>query len=196
MGVSNNFYLSLLIGLGWVLLTFGVIVFGIITISRYLLAQSFDRFLPTQLSYVSPRYRSPVLARVPDLVITVSLIGLASYYYGNLASLYGKVLASIIYFAFVGLAAVIYSVRSGMKQEHRLLLMVCGVLQVAVFIYLSYGFITFNGPSGSIYGANYLAYGYIIATFVAGAAIYFVSKWRNSEKGIKLSLAFREIPPE
>ena len=111
MGVSNNFIVQLVIGLGWILFTMAVLAFGIITISRYLLAQSFDRFLPERLAYVSPRFASPVIAHLLDLVITVALIGLASFLYGTISSLYGAVVAAMIYFAFVGLAAVIYAIR-------------------------------------------------------------------------------------
>ncbi len=197
MGVSHNFILSFIIGLGWIALTIGVLAFGIITISRYLLAQSFDRFLPSRLAYVSPKYRSPVLAHLLDLVITVALIGLASYLYGTISSLYGAVLASMIYFGFVGVATVVYSV-TNKAQRSRFLLGVAGILQTLVFAYLAYGFLAYRGIGGvSIYGGNSLAYGYITATFVAGSVIYILSRWYNSsKKGIDISLAFKEIPPE
>jgi len=77
MGVSGSYLVKLIIGLGWILFTVAVLAFGIITISRYLLAQAFDRFLPERLAYVSPKYGSPVIAHILDLVITVILIGLA-----------------------------------------------------------------------------------------------------------------------
>ena len=71
MGVSGSYLVKLIIGLGWILFTVAVLAFGIITISRYLLAQAFDRFLPERLAYVSPKYGSPVVAHLLDLVITV-----------------------------------------------------------------------------------------------------------------------------
>ena len=141
-----------------------VLAFGIITISRYLLAQSFDRFLPERLAYVSPRFASPVAAHILDLVVTVALIGLASFLYGTISSLYGAVVAAMIYFAFVGLAAVVYAVRHE-KDGKRLILGVAGVLQVLVFGYLTYEFFAYH----QVWGGNPLAYGYIIATLVAGA---------------------------
>ncbi len=192
MGVSNNFFLQLIIGLGWVLLTVAVLAFGIITISRYILAQAFDRFLPDKLAYVSPKYGSPVAAHLLDLVITVVLIGLASFLYGTISSLYGAVVASMIYFAFVGAAAVIYAVRREPPGRTRLLLVIAGLLQVLVFVYLTYEFFAYP----LIWGGNKLAYGYIAVTFVAGIIIYLVSKKRQANKGIDLSLTFKEIPPE
>lgn len=191
MGVSNNFVMELVIGLGWILLTLAVLAFGIITISRYLLAQSFDRFLPERISYVSPRYSSPIIAHVIDLVVTVALIGLASFLYGTISSLYGAVVASMIYFAFVGIAAVIYA-RRNEKSKRQVALAAAGVLQVLVFGFLIYEFFAYH----DVWGGNPLAYGYIIATFVAGALIYTVSKKMHQRSGIDISLAFKQIPPE
>ncbi|MGA2875371.1 MAG: APC family permease [Nitrososphaerales archaeon] len=191
MGVSNNFVVQLVIGLGWILFTMAVLAFGIITISRYLLAQSFDRFLPERLAYVSPRFASPVMAHLLDLVITVALIGLASFLYGTISSLYGAVVAAMIYFAFVGLAAVIYAIRHE-KAGKKVLLAVAGGLQVLVFGYLTYEFFAYY----QVWGGNSLAYGYILSTFIAGALIYFVSKKRHLKRGIDISMAFKEIPPD
>ncbi len=40
------------------------------------------------------------------------------------------------------------------------------------------------------------AYGYVVVTFLAGVVIYFVSRSRQAARGIDISYAFREIPPE
>ncbi|MHB8568141.1 MAG: APC family permease [Nitrososphaerales archaeon] len=192
MGVSNNFLIQFFIGLGWILLTLSVLAFGIITISRYLLAQAFDRFLPEKLAYVSPKYQSPVIAHLFDLFITVALIALASFLYGTMFSLYGAVAASMIYFAFVGLAAVVYAIREERKGISKLVLATAGSMQVLVFAYLTYEFLAYP----SIWGGNPLAYGYIVVSFAAGAVIYIISKLRNSSNGLDISLAFKEIPPE
>lgn len=193
MGVSGSYVVKLIIGLGWILFTVTVLAFGIITISRYLLAQAFDRFLPERLAYVSPKYGSPVVAHVIDLIITIALIGLASFLYGPLDSLYGVLVAAMIYFAFVGLAATIYASKQLKKGAgEKFALAVAGILQIVVFSYLTYEFIAY----GNIWGGNYLAYGYVVASFVAGVVIYVVSKTRSKAKGIDISYAFREIPPE
>ncbi len=193
MGVSGSFLVKLVIGLGWILFTVAVLAFGIITISRYLLAQAFDRFLPERLAYVSPKYGSPVIAHIIDLVITIALIGLASFLYGTLSSLYGVLVAAMIYFAFVGLAATIYAwkqLNRGTRERNMLAL--AGLLQILVFSYLTYEFLAYP----SVWGGNPLAYGYVVASFVAGIVIYVVSRSRQAARGIDISYAFREIPPE
>ena len=116
MGVTQLTALKVLIGLGWILWEVAILAFGIITISRYLLAQSFDRFLPSKLGYVSERSGSPVFAHLFDLVVTVVLIGLAAFVYGTLSSLYGAVLASMFYFLFVGVAAAVFGLRKEKGQ--------------------------------------------------------------------------------
>lgn len=191
MGVSNNIIIELVIGLGWILFTMAVLAFGIITISRYLLAQSFDRFLPERISYVSPRYASPIIAHLIDLVVTIVLIGLASFLYGTISSLYGAVVASMIYFAFVGFAAIVHALRNE-KARRKGTLAIAGALQVMVFGFLLYEFFAYH----DVWGGNVLAYGYIVVTFIAGALIYAISKRVHRKNGIDISLAFREIPPD
>ncbi|HZW57545.1 MAG TPA: APC family permease [Nitrososphaerales archaeon] len=193
MGVSNNnLFLKLIIGVGWIVFTLAILAFGIITISRYLLAQAFDRFLPEKIAYVSPKYGSPVLAHLLDLVITLGLIGLASFLYGTMSSLYGAVVASMIYFAFVGLAALVYALSKERALRTKLTLAIAGLLQILVFAYLTYEFFAYP----EVWGGNPLAYGYIAAIFMAGVVIYFISKRAHARRGIDISLAFKELPPE
>jgi amino acid transporter len=191
MGVSQLFAVKLAIGLGWILWEVAILAFGIITISRYLLAQSFDRFLPSKFAYVSERWGSPVFAHLFDLVVTVVLIGLAAFVYGTLSSLYGAVLASMIYFLFVGLAALVYGIRRE-KGRDRIVLSVAGLLMAAVFLYLAYEFLA----APSVWGGNQLAYGYIAVTFLAGVGVYLVSTRYHRSQGVDISLLFKEIPPE
>jgi amino acid transporter len=190
MGLSSNFAQSLIIGLGWIVLTVAILAFGIITISRYMLAQSFDRFLPSKLAYVG-RYGSPVVAHLLDLGVTVVLIGLAAFLYGTLSSLYSAVMASMIYFAFVGIAAVIYGLRKE-KGKSKFALVLAGILQTLVFVYLTYEFLEYP----NIWGGNTLAYGYIAITFILGALIYAYRKATSGKEGFNVELAFKEIPPE
>jgi len=116
MGVTHSFAFKALVATGWILWTLAILAFGIITISRYMLAQAFDRYLPETLAYVSPKYGSPVIAHLVDLVVTIALIWSASYFYGTLSSLYGAVLASMIYFAVVGVGALFYAQKKGKRK--------------------------------------------------------------------------------
>jgi amino acid transporter len=191
MGVTQITALKVLIGMGWILWVLAILAFGIITISRYMLAQSFDRFLPSKLGYVSERFGSPVYAHLFDLVVTVVLIGLAAFVYGTLSSLYGAVLASMFYFLFVGVAAAVYGLRRE-KGRVRTTLVTAGTLMAAVFLFLAYEFLSAPG----VWGGNPLAYGYIATTLVAGIAIYAASRRYHMRAGLDISHLFTEIPPE
>jgi amino acid transporter len=191
MGVTQFTALKFFIGAGWILWEVAILAFGIITISRYLLAQSLDRFLPSRFAYVSEKWNSPVFAHLFDLVVTVALIGLAAFIYGTIASLYGAVLAAMVYFLFVGIGAAVYGLRKE-KGGARVTLTAAGTLMAAAFLYLSYEFLAAPG----VWGGNDLAYGYILTTLVAGIVIYVVSNSYQKRHGLDLSMLFREIPPE
>ncbi len=192
MGVSNSYILSLVIGLGWIIWDLAILAYGIIVFSRYIFAQAFDRFLPEKLAYVHPKYGSPVAAHLVDLVLTVALIGGASFLYGRFSSLYGAVAAAMIYFVFIALSAVVYAIRHDKEIGAKVTLVVAGLLMAGVFGYITYQFFAYP----SVWGGNALAYGYIVASFVAGLALYTYSKRANAKKGIDITMAFKEIPPE
>jgi len=191
MGVSSNIVQASLIGLGWILLTIAILAFGVITVSRYMFAQAFDRYLPGGLAYVSPKFGSPIVAHLIDLAVTIVLIDLAAFRYGTISSLYGSAVSSMGYFAFVGIAAVIYAFRNE-RSNSKTILAVAGFLQTIVFTYLAYQFLAYPG----IWGGNSLAYGYVVAAFALGTIIYVIAKTRRAKEGLSINLAFKEIPPE
>jgi len=191
MGVSNNNIIAGLIGLGWILANLSVLAYGVIVISRYLLAQSFDRFLPSPISDVNPRFGSPVKAFLISLVVTVVLVGLAAFYYSGLGGLFGATIASMIYFAFVGLAAAIWGIRKEQGMT-KVILVIAGIANIAVFGFLTYQYVT-NAAQWSL---NNLTVYFVVGTFLLGAIIYAASYYYHKGKGVDISLAFKEIPPE
>ncbi len=191
MGVTTSYPLQAIIGLGWIVWNIGVLAYGVIVFSRYLFAQSFDRFLPERLSYVSPKYSSPVYAHVLDLAVTIVLIGISAFVYGTLSSLFGNVVAAMIYFVVIGLAAAVYALRKE-KGSSKGILFVSGILMAVIFVYITYLFL----DNYQVWGGNEIAYGYVIASFVIGAVIYLASKRYHAARGIDISLAYKEIPPE
>jgi amino acid transporter len=189
MGVSST-PVAWFIGLGWILWTVAIIAYAIIVLSRYLFAQSFDRFLPEKISSVSPKYGSPTVALLIELVGTMVLIGLASFFYGTLVSLYGAVVASMIYFFFIGIAAVRYALKNE-KGRPKAILATAGLLMAIVFAYITYQFLAFY----YIWGGNWIAYSWVVGSFIAGLIIYVVSKSYHGKRGIDISLAYKELPP-
>jgi len=190
MGVSTNTAVTWFIGIGWILWNVAILAYGIIVLSRYLFAQSFDRFLPEKVAYVSSKYNSPSVALSIELVGTVVLIALASFYYGTLVSLYGAVVAAMIYFLFIGIAAVLYALKNE-KGTSKGVLATAGSLMALVFAYITYQFLA----NYMIWGGNSIAYGWVVGSFILGIVIYVVSKSYYSKRGIDISLAYKELPP-
>ena len=190
MGVSTVPAVSWFIGLGWILWYVAVIADLIIVLSRYIFAQSFDRFLPEKISYVSPKYGSPTVILLIELVGTVILIGLASFFYGTFVSLYGAIIGSMIYFLFIGLGAVYWALKNE-KGQSKAILAIAGLLMAVIFAYISYQFLAYS----SVWGGNPIAYGWNVASFVAGIVIYMISKSYYGKRGIDITLAYKELPP-
>jgi len=191
MGVTSSNIVAGLIGLGWILANLSVLAYGVIVISRYLLAQSFDRFLPSMISDVNPRFGSPVKAFLISLVVTVVLVGLAAFYYSGLGGLFGATIASMIYFAFVGLAAATWGIKKE-KGSTKLILVIAGIANVFVFGFLTYQYVT-NAAQWSL---NNLTVYFVVGTFILGAVIYAASRAYHKARGVDISLAYKEIPPE
>jgi amino acid transporter len=191
MGVANNNIVAWLIGLGWIAMQLGVIAYAVIIFSRYVLAQAMDRFLPSRLSYVSPRLGSPVLAHLFDLVVTVILVALTAYFFSSISGIFGAIVAGMSYFVFVGLAAATHAIRkeSGSAKG---LLAVAGILNAVVFGFITYQFLANPGFTG----LNNVTYVYVAGTFLAGALIYQTSRWYHKKRGMDISLNYKELPPE
>jgi len=191
MGVTSTPAIAWAIGIGWIVWNIAVLAYGIIIFSRYVFAQAFDRFLPARLAYVSPKFGSPIVAHLIDLVLTIVFVGIAAFLYGPLSSLFGVVLSAVIYFAFVGLAAVLYAFRYE-QGGSKAILAICGALMALVYAFLSYEFLS----APQVWGGNTLAYIYMILSFIAGLVIYVLSKTYYKKLGIDIGMAFKEIPPE
>jgi amino acid transporter len=195
MGVTSIAPLQWFIALGSVIWPVAVIAYGVIVLSRYLFAQSFDRFLPEKISYVSPNRGSPTVALSIELVGCLVLVGLSSYFYGTLVSLYGATIASMIYFVFIGLAAVRYSLKNE-KGRSKAILATAGLLMAIVFAFVTYQYLAYNAIwSYPGWPANWLGFGWVVATFILGLVIYAISKSYYSKRGIDITLAYKEIPP-
>ncbi len=207
MGSTTSYALQAFIGLGWIVWNVGVLAYGVIVFSRYLFAQSFDRFLPERLAYISPRFSSPVIAHVIDLVVTIVLIGIASFVYGTLSLLFGNVIAAMLYFIVIGLAAAAYAFRKE-KGGSKWTLAIAGILMAVVFLYITYQFLepyfanlincagSYCAAYPNTWGGNTIGYAYVVASFVLGAIIYVASKSYHKSKGVDITLAYKEIPPE
>ena len=191
MGASGNNVLAWIIGVGWILWIVNILAYLIVVEARYLMAQSFDRFLPSKVTAVN-RQGAPYIALGIDFVIILVMVGAASFFYGNFVALYGTIVGPMIYFMFVGIGAVIYAMRHE-SGSAKATLSIAGILSAVAFASLVYEFLAYGTQ---IWGASTLAYGYLVVAGVAAVIIYVVSKWYHKKRGIDISLTFKELPPE
>jgi amino acid transporter len=193
MGVANNFAISLALGAVWIIWNIIFLLVTIMAVARYILALSFDRFLPSKFAYVSPRFNSPAVAHIFDLVLAIVLVGATAFYYGQLSALSATTIGPMLFFMFVAIASVLYGVRRKSEPSNvRVGLVIAGTLSAIVFAYVSYEFAVLP----SVYGGNTLSYVFLFASFIGGLIIYIAHKYYLKKQGIDLSLAFKEIPPE
>jgi amino acid transporter len=190
MGVANNPILAWIIGIGWILWVVNIITYLILVEARYLLAQSFDRFLPSRIAYVS-KYGSPVVAHLVDFIIAIGLVAGATFLYGTFIAMYGTFVGPTTYFLFVGLAAAVYALRKE-KGSTKAILVTFGILSALAFLYVEYLLVA----SPAVWGGNSLAYGFIVSTAIGAAIIYYVSKAYQKKRGVDISLVYKELPPE
>ena len=197
MGLTGNSAVAAFIGLGWILANLGVLAYGIIVISRYLLAQSFDRFLPSTISDVNPRFGSPMKAFLISFVVSVILVGWAAYNYTTSSigagtnPLFGAILASMIYFMFVGAAAIVHAIRkeSGITRP---ILALAGIGNILVFGFISYQFLTYQ----AMWSINSFTFSWLVGCLVLGIVLFVGSYYYHKGRGVNINLAYREIPPE
>jgi len=162
-------------------------------VARYILALSFDRFLPSKFAYVSPRFNSPAIAHIFDSVLAIVLVGATAFYYGQLSALSATAIGPMLFFMFVAIASILYGIRRRSEPSNvRVGLVIAGALSAIVFAYVSYEFAILP----SVYGGNLLSYTFLLASFIGGLIIYIAHKYYLKKQGIDLSLAFKELPPE
>ncbi|HMD79493.1 MAG TPA: amino acid permease, partial [Nitrososphaerales archaeon] len=197
MGLSGNSVVAAFIGLGWIFANLGILAYGIIVISRYLLAQSFDRFLPSTISDVNPRFGSPVKAFLISLVVSVILVGYAAYNYttSNIGAgtnpLFGAILASMIYFMVVGAAAIVHAIRkeTGITKP---ILALAGIGNILVFGFIAYEFLSYQ----AMWSINWFTESWLVGCLLLGIALFVGSYYYHKGRGVNINLAYKEIPPE
>jgi amino acid transporter len=184
------------VALMWVMnLTFAVWYLAslqqtILSVSRYILGMSFDRLIPVQLAHVSDRFHSPTSALLLSFIVAVPMVFIVSL--TNWTSLYTTTALGSVFFAFIGITAIIY----GWRKKKELggtgpALIVCGLLVAPFFLYVTYQLLALP-----FYGINPVSWGIMLFFWILGALLYPIGKSYYGKKGLDLSLVFKELPPE
>ncbi|TRM85725.1 amino acid permease, partial [Sulfolobus sp. A20-N-G8] len=192
IAVASNPILQWIIGLGLIAWNIYILAYGVIVFSRYVFALSFDRVLPEKFSNVN-KNGSPVFAHVLDLGLTLGLLLIPVFSLSAALALYGATILGSLYFLIVSVAGV----KVGYKDRNHLLT-IAGIVSAGYFAYLTY--IAATNPDFGFMQANntpnLITTSFLIGTLIVSFLIYHIAKISNKRKGIDISLAFKEIPPE
>jgi len=200
--LTGSVPILLLIGLGFVLWALMGTPLSTLQATRYMLAWSLDRTVPRQLGEVSDRRHTPVKAILLCAVTgTAALIALVQI---PEASLLGALLAQILAFILVSIAGVVFPYRLTQIWEggggRRILgapaVTLAGLGGVIALGGLMIMFI-FNDTVNSTFAVTRgISLKFMIGVIVVGV-VWYAATWAiNKRRGVDLSLAYREIPPE
>jgi amino acid transporter len=200
--LTNNAIIVIFIGLAFVLAVFTGQFAPYVVSTRNLLAYSLDRILPNWLTEVNPRYHTP--ARVNALVAVIAVIILWVYVYGpaNLfAFVYSAALLQAVVFMFTALSAILFAYRvpdvfASSPYNQRLgripLITILGIVSFIEYAYFAYVLAT-NSDIGANARTGIIS---VLVLFLIGIPVYVISYLVNRSRGVDVTLAFHELPPE
>ncbi|HEY5473816.1 MAG TPA: hypothetical protein VIK32_11565, partial [Candidatus Limnocylindrales bacterium] len=200
--ISNNPIITILVAVSFILASLQITCNCYIGMTRVMVGMSLDRTLPAFVSKVSPRFRSPAVAHWLYFAFSVPIIILYSYWTRYASMSLGVTFACGYVFVITCLAAALlpyrakalYDASPGAKYT------IGGFPLVTVFGIIGFIF----GTAAEIAFLTHSGYGlkgttpYIIvgSIFVICVVWYFITRQYNKGKGIDVSYAFLEVPPE
>ena len=197
---------TLLIAAGFILNGHQIVHNCYIGMTRVMVAMSFDRLLPEWISRVSERFRTPVNAHVVYFVASIPVIWLYNTFsYGDTtwtSLTLGVTFACGYVFVATAFAGALLPFRAKAAYEASPgsnytigglpLVTFVGLLGAAAGVVFLYLFLT-NDQLGL---TSQLAYTVVGGVLLFSAAWYLIAKQVRRSRGIDVSYAFKEIPPE
>lgn len=200
--LTKSTFLIAVMGVSFALSFFVALPPTFLIATRSLFAWSFDRILPAKISEVNERTHSPLIAN--GIVLAITLVFLALTVYGPsqfLELLFTAGAAEILTFIVVAIAAAIFPWRrKTLYEESPIARKVAGLPAITLIGLLSVGvYLLFLIPLlvNDALGAN--APPGIVAMIVIAVLpflVYVISYAVNKARGVNLSVAFQELPPE
>ncbi|MDI3257002.1 MAG: APC family permease [Kyrpidia sp.] len=199
--LTNNLFLILLIGIGFLLWTFAWMPIYILTTTRNLMAWALDGLAPAKLADVSDRTHAPVWSIGVSGLLGLILLYVYAYdpTFATIAGFFGQVFTFIL----TSIAAVAFPFRQKEMFEAspvnwRIgrvpLLSILGAVSILGLVLIEWAFL--NDPNSGISFANPTMLLINVGVFLSGFIYYAIVRWIRSRQGIDLGLVFQEIPPE
>ena len=180
-------------------------IMDLIVLSRLFFAWSFDRLLPSGITHVSDRFKTPTYAIGTAWILGIifgAMQFVPNYNIAALLSAAGWLVFTV--FIAVGLTAIVFPfAKKKLYETMPMKMSVGGIPVLSIAGVLS---VIFFGAMASVYiwGPDYAAAGgawtnfttyTLVFFYIAAIVIYFAAFYYWKQKGLDLSLAFKEIPP-
>lgn len=200
--LTDSPILLAIIGIGFVMWAVNGTPLSELQATRYMLAWSLDRMVPSRLGDVSDKYHTPVkaivFATITGEVALLALIVIPQ------ASLLGALVAQLLAFIIVSLAGVVFPYRlpdvwqsaGGRRVLGVPTVTLAGLGGVVVLGTIMVMFVTNQTLNGAFGVTRDISL--IVMSTVVGLGIlwYIGARMYNRSRGFDISLAYREIPPE
>src|ERR1019366_871906 len=203
--ISPNPIITVLASVSFMLASLQITCNCYIGMTRVMVGMSLDRTLPAWFSKVSPRFRTPVNAHLIYFLLGVGAIIGYSYVTKWYTVTLGVTFACGYVFVLSCLAAALlpyrakalYEASPGAKYK------LAGIPLVTIFGIIGFIFgaaavVAFLVKKG--YGLTgtspYLTYAIVAGIFVFSLVVYWIGRIYQKGKGIDVSYAFLEVPPE
>lgn len=172
--------------------------------TKYFFSWSFDRAVPSKFSTMSQRFNTPYWS-----VLVIVILGIVlSYIYDVAGWSTSFTVGSVVWgaaYVIPGLALMVFPfVKKNLFEQAPgfvkakvggfPLISLVGLITTVGFAYIAY--IGYGNPA--VTNVAYAAFGFelLAAVVVIGFVIYFASKFYYKSRGVDISLAYRDIPPE
>jgi len=191
--------------LGAVLGYFQVVIIVYFASTRILMASSIDRVLPEKIGYVNSRTSAPLVALIISFIGSEIWLYFVTYQFTAIGSYVASAgFGTEIAYLLLCLTAILFPYR--MKRVYEAspiakykvgnvpLVSIAGLLGLIFNLYLTYEYVA--GPNLFLTYPLPQSDAFVIGLFVVCLLIYPISLAIRRAKGLDVSLAFKEIPPE
>ena len=199
---SGSIVIALVVALGFAAWTYVWMPGYILSWSRSILAWSLDRLVPAKLGEVDPKRQAPLFGL--GVLLVGSLIACALYSYTNYLTLLAGALGEELTFFMVAIAGIVFPYRQRqIWKSSRYNQVIAGIPLMSILAVVSLigltiiAVILITDPnSGVNWKTNTNNLIFTFATFVSGFVIYWIAWYVQKRRGVDVTLAYREIPPE
>jgi amino acid transporter len=199
--LTSNWFLLVLMGVGFCLWTYAWLPIYIITTTRNMLAWAFDGLLPVRVSAVSERLHSPVTAILLSSGLGVIFLAVYSFVpsFATISGFFGQVWTYML----AGVAAIVLPFKLkdlyeaspvGWRVAGIPVLSILGALSIVGMGVIEYAYL--NDPNSGISIKTPTMIFVNVAVFLSGFLFYGLMRLVRARQGINLGLTFAEIPPE